>query len=57
MRNHGTARSVNKAGHPNANGSYVKRSLTKGTTELNTTKLEANIKRAFNSDLRDPRPP
>jgi hypothetical protein len=46
---HGTSSSVNKSGKPNSNGSYVKLSLTKGTIELNKTKLDANINHAFNS--------
>jgi hypothetical protein len=46
---HGSTKSVNKSGRANANGSYVKLTLTKGTIELNKTKLDANINHAFGS--------
>ncbi len=46
---HGTSRTVNKAGKPNSNGSYVKLTLTQGTIMLNKTKLDAKIGRAFGS--------
>ena len=46
---HGTSLTVNKAGKPNSNGSYVKLTLTRGTIMLNKTKLDANVNRAFGS--------
>lgn len=45
----GSSRKVNKAGQPNPNGGYVKLTLTKGTIELNITKINAAANRAFNS--------
>jgi hypothetical protein len=44
---HGTTRKVNKAGKPTANGNYVKLSLSKGTFELNVTKIDAAANRAY----------
>jgi hypothetical protein len=46
---HGSTKSADKSGRPDANGSYVKLTLTKGTIELNKTKLDAKISHAFGS--------
>jgi hypothetical protein len=46
---HGTSRSVNKAGKPDSNGSYVKLTLTQGAIVLNKSKLDANVNRAYGS--------
>ncbi len=46
---HGTSRTVNKSGKPDSNGSYVKLALTKGTFELNKSRLDKNINRVFTS--------
>jgi hypothetical protein len=46
---HGTSRTVNKAGKPESNGSYVKLILTQGTILLNKSKLDAKIGRALGS--------
>jgi hypothetical protein len=45
----GTTRKVNKAGKPDANGNYVRLSLSKGTFELNVTKIDAAANRAFST--------
>jgi len=46
---HGTSQTVNKAGKPDQNGSFVKLSLTQGTITLNKTKLDVAVNKAFNS--------
>ncbi len=51
---HGTSLSVNKAGKPDSNGSYVKVTLTQGTILLNKTNLDASANRAFGSAVVNP---
>jgi hypothetical protein len=51
---HGSSRTVNKAGQSDSNGSYVKLTLTKGTIVLNKTKLDASVNRAYGSLVVNP---
>jgi hypothetical protein len=51
---HGKSASATKTGKPNANGSYVKLTLTQGDILLNQSKLKAEENRAFNHIVVNP---